>query len=99
MFVTVALLNKDSTAIPTRPSSGVMRPAMQSRRVDLPAPDGPKRMVMPGGREKSTSSLKEEEAPARLKRTRTERVGWVSSIAIGHRRGDLVRKPTREERK
>ena len=40
------------------PESGVVSPAMQSSKVVLPVPDAPKRMVMPGEKVKSVSSVK-----------------------------------------
>ena len=42
--------------ISIRPVSGVVNPAMQSSSVVLPDPEGPKRMVNPGGALKAASS-------------------------------------------
>src|SRR5271165_5587257 len=50
----------NSVSLPAimRPESGRANPAMESSRVDFPAPDGPKRMVMPAGTWRDTSSRK-----------------------------------------
>ena len=61
----MAAAESKSTSLPAamRPASGRARPAMQSSKVDFPAPEGPKRIVMPGGTSRETSRTKEG-APA-----------------------------------
>ncbi len=78
----VALSKSVSLATETLPSSGAMRPATQSSRVDLPAPDGPKRMVKPAGITMSAERCNEP----REKLTRIANPDWASSTAIAHLR-------------
>src|SRR3954463_8813350 len=51
------LSNRTRSLTTIRATSGVVRPATQSSRVVLPAPDAPNKMVKPGGASKSTSRL------------------------------------------
>ena len=48
--------NNVRSAMLMRPRSGLVNPAMQSSNVDLPAPEGPHRMVNPGGISSETST-------------------------------------------
>ena len=44
-----ALSNRIFSRVAIRPASGRTSPAMQSSRVVFPAPEGPNRIVIPGG--------------------------------------------------
>src|ERR1019366_6314165 len=81
--------------IATSASSGVWSPAMQSRRVVLPAPDAPNRMVKPEETWNLTLRVKEDSRPGRERK--------VLRIAI-HRssrwgdEGEFISIPTRSTR-
>src|ERR1700704_2806327 len=65
-----------------RPSSGSVRPAMQSSREVLPAPDAPNRIVKPASARKWTFKLKVPWGFGKRLRIRTsisEEIGWVEA--------------------
>jgi len=76
------------------PSVGRSNPATQSRSVDLPAPEGPKSTVIPGGTLMETSKTKVV-CDAPLNSTRTRAVKTPCSISpatlprLADRLGDL----------
>src|SRR5206468_4108144 len=77
---------------------------MQSSNVDFPAPDGPKRIVMPGGISNWTSRKKKvAELPRRVLRTRAANVVGLTWMAtgpmLGGRHDDSVRIPRPRHRR
>lgn len=62
-----ALSKKIWFAIAIRPESGTVSPAMQSSSVVFPAPDGPKRIVMPAGMANAALSSKSPPPANRLR--------------------------------
>src|SRR5580765_4567198 len=64
-------------AISTRPDDGRRRPASMCRRVDLPAPFGPSRPVIPDPRLK-LMSLTATTLPYQ-RETRSRTIGWLAS--------------------
>src|SRR5262249_1585548 len=57
-FSPLAASNQVSSPSAMRPASGAIRPAIAASVVDLPEPDGPNRIVTPGGASTATSRAK-----------------------------------------
>src|SRR5262245_57480108 len=83
--------NHTSSPSAMRPASGWSRPAIAASVVDLPAPDGPKRIVIPGGARNETSSEKSR-PPARWTRSVTS----SSAIALPRKLVDEVERADRD---
>lgn len=54
--------NKTLSPTTIFPASGRTSPERQSSNVDFPAPEGPNKMVMPGGASTETSRMNDESA-------------------------------------
>src|SRR5690349_16820992 len=61
--IPAAASNQVSAPSAIRPARGRISPAIAASVVLLPEPEGPKRIVIPGGAEKRTSSSKPPRAP------------------------------------